>query len=72
MIPRTPGDPGNSVMTMDTGHHRLWTGTFPDGSRLLVETFTDDDGTEVSTAATTGRGDRTWSQPIPLVEEADS
>lgn len=54
---------------MNDTRRRIWTGRFPDGSRILVERYTDELGVEVTEVATRGRHDRVWSPPLVLEEE---
>jgi hypothetical protein len=50
----------------------VYTGTFPDGSQLMISRYVDDDGAEVLEAATRPVADRAvvWSPPIDLEPEA--
>lgn len=45
----------------------VYTGTFPDGSQLMIERFLDDDGNEeLVNAATRADSRQTWSPPTEL------
>lgn len=49
---------------------RVWRGTFPDGSELLVTAWTRADGREVLELSVRRPGEPTWNPPTQLTEEA--